>query len=80
MGAGGTRLQAIEPGADVVAGQVQYLAAEAPILLDLRLGFRGPPGEFERVAGLRDPAHGGLERRVLKLEMNAQARTRSEWP
>ena len=30
MGATGTRLQAIEIGADLVAGQVQHLAAEPP--------------------------------------------------
>jgi len=40
MCAAGTRLQAIEPGTDVVAGQVQHLAPEPPVLLDLRLGFR----------------------------------------
>src|SRR6185312_5391199 len=38
MRAPGTRLQTIEIGADVVAGQVQYLAAKPPVLLDLRLG------------------------------------------
>jgi hypothetical protein len=71
-----TRLQAIEIGADVGAGQVQHLAPKLPVLLDLRLGLRRPPGEFPmRVAGLRDPAHGCLECRVLKLEMNAEART-----
>ena len=75
-GAAGTRLQAIQIGADVGAGQVQHLAPKPPVLLDLRLGFRRPSGKFAvRVAGLRDPAHGCLERRVLKLEMNAEART-----
>src|SRR5262245_9440977 len=73
MGATGTRLQAIEIGADVVAGQVQHPAPEPPVLLDLRLGFHRPSGEFPvRVAGLRYPLHGGLERRVLELEMNAE--------
>src|SRR5438477_2326550 len=73
MGATGTRLQAIEISADVVAGQVQHLAPEPPVLFDLRLGFRRPSGKFAvRVAGLRDPAHGCLERRVLELEMNAE--------
>src|SRR5258707_5555392 len=76
MGATGTRLQAIEIGADVGAGQVQHLAPEPPVLLDLPLGFRRPPGKFPvRVAGLRDPTHRCLERRVLELEMNAEART-----
>jgi hypothetical protein len=74
--AAGTRLQAIKIGADIVSGQVQHLAPKAPVLLDLRLGFRGPSGEFPtRVAGLRDPVHGCLERRMLKREMNAEART-----
>ena len=76
MCAPGTPLQAIEICADVVAGQVQHLTPKPPVLLDLRLGLRGPSGKFPvRVAGLRDPAHGGLERRVLQLEMNAEART-----
>src|ERR1700693_2133716 len=75
MRAAGTRLQAIKICTDVVAGQVQHLAPKPPVLLDLRLGFRRPSGKFPvRVAGLRDPAHKCLERRVLKLEMNAEAR------
>ncbi len=76
MGASGPRLQAVEIGADVIAGQVQHLAAEPPVLLDLRLGFRRPRGPACRArCRLRDPAYGGLEGRVLELEMNAQART-----
>ena len=81
MGPAGARLQAIEIGADVGAGQVQHLAAEPPVLLDLRLGFRRPAGKLAvRGAGLRDPAHRCLERRVLELEMNARRALRSEWP
>src|SRR4051812_29225146 len=74
----GTRLQAIKPGADVVAGQVQHLAPKLPVLLDLRFGFRGLAGKFAVcVAGLRDPAHGCLERRVLKLA--DRRRSRLSW-
>src|SRR3954454_3878141 len=76
MGATGTRLEALEIGADVGAGQVQHLAAEPPVLLDLRLGLCRPAGELAvRLTGLGDPAHGCLERRVLELEMDAQPRT-----
>src|ERR1039457_2646856 len=71
-----SRLQAIKPGADVVPGKVQHPTPKPPVLLDLSLGFRRPPGEFPvRVAGLRDPAHSRLERRMLKLEMHTEART-----
>jgi hypothetical protein len=38
------------------------------------------PGKVPvRVAGISDPAHCCLERRILNLEMNAEARLRSEW-
>jgi len=68
------RLQAIEIGADVGAGQVQHLTPKPPVLLDLRLGFRRPPRQFSiRPTGLRNPAHGCRENRVLKLEMNELA-------
>jgi hypothetical protein len=65
----------IKIGANIDAGQVQHLTPKPPALLDLRLCFRRPSGKFPvRVAGLRYPPHGCLERRVLKLEMNAKAR------
>ena len=46
MSATGTRFQAIEIGADIGAGQVQHLAVEPLVLLDLRLGFRRSAGKF----------------------------------
>ena len=69
------RRQAIKIRTDIGVGQVQHLAPKPPVLLDLRRGFRRPSRQLPmRVAGLRDPAHGRLERRVLKLEMNPQPR------
>ena len=72
-----TRLQAIQIGADVRAGQVQHLE---PKPLDTP---RSPPirGRLPmRPTGLRDPAHGRRERRVLKLEINAKPRTEVRVP
>jgi hypothetical protein len=70
------RLPAIKIDADVVPRQVQHLTPQPPVLLDLRLGFRRPSGKFPRpFADLDYPAHGCRERRVLKLEMNTEART-----
>src|SRR4051812_36697306 len=57
MRAAGTGLQAVKISADIGAGQVQHLAPKLPVLLDLRLGFRGPAREFPvGVAGRGDPA------------------------
>ena len=71
--AAGARLEAVEVRADVVAGQVQHLAPEPPVLLDLCFRLRGAPGELAvLVAGLCDPAHGGLEARVLEVKMDTQ--------
>ena len=54
-----TRLQAIEIGADVVAGPVQHLTPKAPVLLHPRRCFRVPAGKFPvRVGGLLHPTHG----------------------
>jgi hypothetical protein len=70
------RLPAIKIDADVVPRQVQHLTPQPPVLLDLRLGFRRPSGKFPMpFADLDYPAHGCRERRVLKLEMNTEART-----
>lgn len=46
------RLHSIEPGADVGAGQIRHLAAKSPVLLDLSLEFRRPPGKFPMRAKL----------------------------
>lgn len=69
----GTRLEAVEIGADVVAGQVQHLALQPPVFLYLCLRLRRSPRQLSvRVAGFHDPAHGGLESRVFELEVNAK--------
>jgi hypothetical protein len=69
--AAGGRLQATEIGADVGSRQIQHLAP-GPLVL---LGLCRASGKFSvRVARERYPAHGCLEGRVIKLEMNAEAR------
>src|SRR5262245_47732251 len=69
----GTRLEAIEVGADIVAGQIQHLASEPPVFFDLRFRLRRAPSELAMLAaGLSDPTHGGLEARMLELEVNAK--------
>src|SRR6516225_5040715 len=74
--AAGARLETIEVCADVVAGQVQHLATEPPVLLDLCFRFRGSPGELTvPIASLCYPTHGGLEARVLKVKVDTQPGT-----
>src|SRR5262245_38864953 len=69
----GAGLEAVEVGAGVGAGQIQYLAAELPVFLDLRFGLRGAPGELAVFsAGLRDGAHDFLEARMIELQMDPQ--------
>ena len=73
MGATGAGLEAVEVGAGVGAGQIQDLAAELPVFLDLRFGLRRASGELAvLLAGIGDRAHGFLEARVVELQMDAQ--------
>src|SRR5262249_9533116 len=69
----GAGLEAVEVGAGVGAGQIQYFAAELPVLLDLRFRLRGAPGELAVFpAGRRDGAHDFLEARMIELQMDPQ--------
>src|SRR5689334_1785784 len=66
MCTGRARFHSIEIRAYVVPRQVQHLASELPIFLDLRLGLRRSASEFAvRIAWRRDPTHRRFEFRVL---------------
>ena len=67
------RLHPIEIRAHVVPRQVQHLAPELPVFLDLCLGLRRPPSELAvRLASLHDPPHCRLKPRVLQIQMHSQ--------
>src|SRR5882757_2986217 len=66
MGTGRARFHPVEIRAHIVPRQVQHLAPELPIFLDLRLGLRRSPSEFAVcIACRRDPTHRRFEFRVL---------------
>src|SRR5438874_9123185 len=66
MCTGRARFHSVEMRAHVVPRQVQHLASELPIFLDLRLGLRRSPSEFAVcIACRRDPTHRRFEFRVL---------------
>src|SRR5438067_1827278 len=60
------RFHPVKIRAHIVAGQVQHLAPELPIFLDLRLGLRRSPRELAvGIACRRNPPHRRFESRVL---------------
>src|SRR5262249_580986 len=74
--AAGARLETIEVCADVVAGQVQHLAPEPPVLFDLCFRLRGAPADLAvLVPGLYDPPHGGLEALLRQVNVDTQPGT-----
>ena len=71
MRTGGARFHPVEIGAQIVPRQVQDLAPELPIFLDLRLGLCRAPRELAVcIRGRGDPPNRRLEGRVLKIEVN----------
>src|SRR6185436_11720670 len=67
----GAGLEAIEVGAGVGAGQVQDLAAELPVLLDLLFRLGGAAGELAVLAaGVGYVLHDFLEARMVELQMD----------
>src|ERR1700745_928322 len=66
MRAGRARFHPVEIRAHIVSWQVQHLAPELPIFLDLRLGLRRSPSELAVcIARRRDPPHRRFEGRVF---------------
>src|SRR5688500_9994619 len=62
----GSGLETFKVGAGVGAGQIQYLAPEFPVFLDLRFRLRRASGELAVLpAGLGDGAHDLLEARMI---------------
>ena len=81
MGTGRARFQAVEIRAHIVPRQVQHLAPELPIFLDLRLGLRRSPSELAVcVACRRDPPYRRFESRVLEVEVNPELRAQVGMP
>ena len=71
MCAARARFHPVKIRAHIVPRQVQHLAPELPIFLDLRLGLCRSPSELAVcIACRRDPPHRRFEGRVLKVEMN----------
>ena len=68
----GSGLEAFKVGAGVGAGQIQDLATEFPVFLDLRFRLRGASGELAVLpAGLGYGAHDLLEARMIELQVDA---------
>ena len=75
------RFHPVKIRADIVPRQVQHLAPELPIFLDLRLALRRSPSELAVcIARRRDPPHRRFESRVLEIEVNPKLRAWSECP
>src|SRR3984893_13108320 len=75
------RFHPVKIRAHIVPGQVQDLAAELPIFLDLCLGLRRSSGELAvRIAGRRDPPHRRFESGVLEVEVNPKLRAQVGMP
>src|ERR1700686_2224571 len=59
--------------AHIVPRQVQHLAPELPIFLDLRLGLRRSASQLAvGIAGRCDPPNRRFEGRVFKIEVNPE--------
>src|ERR1700726_253780 len=81
MRAGRARLHPVKIRAHIVPWQVQHLAPELPILLDLPLGLRRSPSELAVcIACRRDPPHRRFENRVVKVEVNPELRAQVGMP
>src|SRR5438874_4590643 len=81
MCTGRARFHSVEIRAYIVPRQVQHLAPELPIFLDLRLGLRRSPSELAMcIARRRDPPHRRLESRVLEVEVNPELRAQVGMP
>src|SRR5947208_572493 len=75
------RFHPLKIRAHIVPRQVQHLAPELPIFLDLRLGLRRSPSELALwLACRRDPPHRRLEGRVLEVEVNPELRAQVGMP
>ena len=73
MRAGGARFHPVEIRAHVVPRQVQHLAPELPIFLDLCLCLgRSASHLAVCIAGRGDPPNGRFEGRVFKVEVNPE--------
>src|ERR1700752_1367779 len=81
MRAARARLHPVKIRADIVPREVQPLAPELPIFLDLRLGLRRSPSELAVcIASRRDPPHRRFEGRVLEVEVNPELRAEVRMP
>ena len=75
------RFHPVKIRAHIVARQVQHLAPELPIFLDLRLGLRRSPSELAVcIACRRDPPHRRFESRVIEVEVNPKLRAQVGMP
>src|SRR5215467_12598537 len=75
MCTGRTCFHPVEIRAHIVPGQVQHLAPELPVFLDLRLGLRRSPSELAVcVACRRDPPYRRFESRMLEVKLNPKLR------
>src|SRR3984893_4200668 len=75
------RFHPVKIRAHIVPRQVQHLAPELPIFLDLRLGLRRSPSELAVCIALRrDAPHRLFEGRVFKVEVNPELRAQVGMP
>src|SRR5262245_33311976 len=75
MSTAGASLESVVVGAGIGAGQIQYLAAELVVFLDLVLRLGGASGELAMLlAGIDDLAQGFLEAWMIELQVDPQLR------